>query len=87
VATSALWVGAVATFFVATASAWRVRAVAGLLAAALSAAGVAAATIGWAMPSAALAFAAAFGGVSLGATAVGATVGRLLEREDHGPGS
>jgi hypothetical protein len=69
---------------VAAASAWRVRAVAGLLAAGPSAGGIVAATTRWPM-AAALAFAAAFALVSLGATAVGATVGRLPEDEDAGP--
>jgi hypothetical protein len=67
---------------VAAATAWRGRAVAGLLASALSAGGVAAAATGWAMASPALAIAAVFAVVSLGATAVGAAAGRLLDNED-----
>jgi hypothetical protein len=80
-----VWAGAVGTFLVATALAWRVRAVAGLLAAGLSAAGVIAATTCSAMASTALAFTVAFAAVSLGATGLAATVGRPLEREDHDP--
>jgi hypothetical protein len=80
-----LWAGAVAAFVVATATAWRVRAVAGLLAAGPSAGAIAAATAARATPAAALAFAAVFAAVSLGATGVGATAGRLLDHEDHDP--
>jgi hypothetical protein len=82
VAAPTLWVVAVAALLVATALAWRVRAVAGLLAAGVSAGAVVAATAHWSTASTALAFAALFGAVSLGATAVGAIVGRLLEDEE-----
>jgi hypothetical protein len=83
VAAPTLWVGAVAALLIAMALAWRVRAVAGLLAAGLSACGVVAAIARWSTASTALAFAALFAAVSLGATAVGALVGRLLEDDDH----
>jgi hypothetical protein len=87
VATPVLWAATPAALVVATAAAWRVRAVVGLLAAGLSAGGVTAAAASPATASAALAFAAAFAAISLGATVVGATAGRLLDNQDHDPES
>jgi hypothetical protein len=74
--------GALAAAGVAAALAWRVRAVAGLLAASVSASAAAAGAVGWASRPTALGLAAGFAVVSLAATAIGVVLTRLLDSDD-----
>lgn len=83
IASVALWVGAIAAVTGATALAWRLRAVAGVLAGAIGAGAIASGAVGVATTAGALTFAGLFAAISLGATAVGATAGRLLDDEDR----